>query len=79
MREVNDLSFEELREIVTSLQALVFLDIDAVGDFWNPDKDLDADHLGAIPNLLARYDLRPEEMLDHLGQPLTLERKAELE
>ena len=79
MREVNDLSFEELREIVNGLQALTFLDIDSVGDFWNPDKNLDADHLGAIANLLARYDLRPDEMLDHLGQPLTLERRAELE
>ena len=79
MREINDLSFEELREIVTNVQALAFLDIDPVGDFWNPDKELDADHLGALANLLADYDLRPLEMLDHLEQPLSAERKAALE
>jgi hypothetical protein len=79
MRDIRDLSFEELREIVGSLQALVFLDIDPVGDFWNPDKDMDSDHLGELPNMLARYELAPQEALDLDGQPLSAERRSRLE
>jgi hypothetical protein len=36
-----------------NLQAVLYLDCDAHGDFWNPDKALDSDHLDMFVRNLA--------------------------
>lgn len=60
MKTIDELSREELAEIVAGIRALAFLDMDGDGDFWNPDKPLGADFIGEVRDLLARHGLRPQ-------------------
>ena len=52
--EIDQLGFEECRTILVKLYGLAFLDEDGGREFWNPDKDLDSDHLGEIINALPQ-------------------------
>ena len=45
MRKAEDLTKEELRQIVQRLQELLYLDMDQDGDFWNPDKEWRVEYL----------------------------------
>lgn len=60
MKNVDELSHEELTRIVAEIQGIAFLDMDRERNFWNPDKSLGADFIGDVCNLLARHGLRPE-------------------
>ena len=64
MKNVDELSHEEITEIVAEIQEIAFLDIGREREFWNPDKSLGADFIGDVCNLLARYGLRPETEKD---------------
>lgn len=64
MRNVDELSLEELTGIVSEIQGIAFLDMDREREFWNADKSLGADFIGDVCNLLARHGLRPETEKD---------------
>ena len=60
MRVVEDLTKEELRQIVYKLQELLYLDNDDSGKtFWNPDKEWDIAVLEYLADSLHRYGLVP--------------------
>lgn len=60
VRNIHELSLEELSEIVTEIQGIAFRDRDHNREFWNPEKSLGADFIGDVCDLLAQYGLRPE-------------------
>ena len=60
MRKVEDLTKEELCEIVQRMQELLYLDNDDGEEyFWNPDKEWDVDFLENIADTLQSYELVP--------------------
>lgn len=48
------------KEQMERIVALLWLDADEKGEFWNPDKDWDADTLAAIADVLEAH--RPTEV-----------------
>lgn len=60
MRKVEDLTKEELCEIVRQMQELLYLENeDGEKCSWNPDKEWDVDFLEYIANTLQSYKLVP--------------------
>ena len=60
MRNVEDLTDQELRQIVQKLQELLYLDSDKEGKtFWNPDKEWDIAVLEYLADSLRKCDLVP--------------------
>ena len=60
MKNIHELSLEELSEIVTEIQWIAFRDRDHECEFWNPDKSLGAGFIEGVCNLLAQHGLRPK-------------------
>jgi hypothetical protein len=62
MRTVSDLDREQLAEIVKSIQAFLYLDLDRQGtEDWNPDKQWSgADVCEHVAGLLGQHELVPE-------------------
>ncbi len=56
------LTHEDLADIVTSLQEVLFLDLgqDEPDDVWNPDKELASHHWSILVDVLKDYDLVPK-------------------
>lgn len=62
MRQLNDLSREELVAIVTDLRDLLYLDVDDDrGEILNPDKKWSVDMLETLADILAEHRLSPTE------------------
>ena len=59
MKNANELSREELAEVVAGIQAILFLDIGPEGDFWNGDKEWGTETLEAVADTLEEHGLRP--------------------
>ena len=60
------LPHEELVDIASRLQAVLFLDLDEDGnDAWNRDKEWSLDTLEDIGRIADDHDLRPTERLDY--------------
>lgn len=64
MKRARELRGGELVNIVDRIQALLYLDIDDVKEFWNRDKEWDSDTFIAVGEVLADYDLVPHEGTD---------------
>jgi hypothetical protein len=67
MRDVEDLTVEELREIVGAVQEILYLDItysEEPGkdvESWNQNKEWEIENLEAIALQLRAHGLEPEE------------------
>lgn len=61
MRNVSDLSREELENIVGNVQAILWLDVDRASDNWDPDKSWDSETIEYVADALIRHGLRPAE------------------
>jgi hypothetical protein len=59
MKTVRDLSEEKLASIVKQIQEILYLDEDDDGEFWNPEKEWDAQTLEYIVAVLDDYELIP--------------------
>jgi hypothetical protein len=57
----SQLPVEVLEEIVTEIQRLLWLDMSAEGEFWNANKEWDAETLEYIAAVLQDHGLRPSE------------------
>ncbi len=68
MRKVEDLTKEELCDIVRRVQQLLYLDNDTENYFWNPEKEWSVDLLEYIAECLGASELIPEavEILEHV-------------
>src|SRR5687768_14321029 len=63
MKEVGDLTREQLIRIVGQIQDELFLDEDEEGnEVWDPDKQVGADFIDAVCMILERFDLTPKEV-----------------
>jgi len=62
MIPVTDLDRKILVNIVERVQAVLWLEIDQDGQFWNPDKEWKADTLDLIGEALTAYNLRPDNL-----------------
>jgi len=67
MRKVEDLTVEELREIVSAVQEILYLDVihsEEQGEdvnAWNPHREWEVEDLEAIAFQLRAHGLAPEE------------------
>jgi hypothetical protein len=62
MKLADSLTYEQLASLVSSIQGILYLDLDDKGKpCWDPDKAWDADTLGSIAALLVAHDLVPTE------------------
>ncbi|MGA2259882.1 MAG: hypothetical protein ABSH28_00435 [Acidobacteriota bacterium] len=67
MKKIEDLTIEELREIVSAVQEILYLDItysEEPGEdveAWNPHKEWEIEALEAIAFQLRAHGLEPEE------------------
>lgn len=60
---VNALGPAQLRNIVSHLRALLWLDIEPGGEFWNAEKTWDSETLDYIARVLSDAGLRPSVTL----------------
>ncbi len=60
MRNVEDLTKEELSLIVSRVQQLLYLDNDTENYFWNPEKEWSVDLLDYIADTLSAIELVPD-------------------
>jgi len=60
IRDPKDMSREELALFATRLQAILYLDSDVTGKYWNPDKEWSPTTLDEIGELMNHTDLRPD-------------------
>jgi hypothetical protein len=63
MKDPRTLPLDALIDIAERLQAVLFLDVDEIGGYWNADKEWSPDTLDAIGQIADDYDLRPTERL----------------
>lgn len=61
-KDPKDLRRDEAVDIIRRIQAILWLDLDEVGDYWNPDKDWSpgSDFLDMVAEQLIRAGLRPD-------------------
>jgi hypothetical protein len=59
MRTPDQLQPEELRDIVSQIQVLLWLNYGPTGDFWDGDKEWDTETLEYVSRVLEDYGLRP--------------------
>lgn len=65
MKAPEDLSKEELVQIVAVIQEVLWLDMDAESAWqFNPDKDWDVDMLDRIADEMHKYGLRPSAVIE---------------
>lgn len=65
MKAPEDLSKEELVQIVAVIQEVLWLDMDAESAWqFNPDKEWDVDMLDRIADEMHKYGLRPSTMIE---------------
>ncbi|MBZ5499065.1 MAG: hypothetical protein LAP85_21920 [Acidobacteriia bacterium] len=70
MKKIEDLTTEELREILSAVQEILYLDItysEGLGEdveAWNPHKEWEIETLDAIAFQLRAHGLEPEEELE---------------
>lgn len=60
MKTAKHLTAKETRELIDSVQALLWLDMDAEGEFWNPDKDLDEYNIKELKLRFTEAGLAPK-------------------
>lgn len=64
---IETVAFRSLRyvpgeaEFMRDVRALLYLDVDVDGDWWNPDKEWDSATFDALGQLMERYRLVPPE------------------
>jgi hypothetical protein len=59
MKDVSQLTREELLELASSVQGVLYLDMDSQGEFWNPEKDWDSDTVQLIAEVCEKLGLKP--------------------
>jgi hypothetical protein len=59
MQRVEALPAQQLADIVSRVQGILWRDANAAGAFWNPDKVWDAETVEGVAAVLASHGLRP--------------------
>lgn len=59
MKSAEDLSMENLHDLVNDIRAVIFLKSDGT---WDPDKEVFGEEFGEIINLFHHYELDPKEV-----------------
>jgi hypothetical protein len=60
MKSPRDLSRDQLVHLVDHVQQVLFLDADARGMMWNPDKEWDSETIDSIAAAMIDAGLKPE-------------------
>jgi len=60
MKNARDLSHEQLVDLVDHVQQVLYLDADAQGPIWDPDKEWDCEAITSIGEAFANAGLMPE-------------------
>ena len=61
MKLATDVPSKVMRDMLAEIRRSLWLDTNANGDFWNPDKEWSADTLQDIAGVLEQHGLRPDE------------------
>lgn len=56
-----NLTHNTLARILTVIQAILWLDIDEDGDFWNPNKEWGVETIEEVSNMLTANGLSPKQ------------------
>ena len=65
MKRVDELTPDEAVEFIRAVKRILFMEPEEGVEFWNPDKELDSNHVSALVELMDDYDLIPEPGQDH--------------
>jgi hypothetical protein len=61
MKLPRQLSREDMEQIISQIQAILWLDMSEDGELWNPDKEWDSETVENVAAVLADHGLRPSE------------------
>jgi hypothetical protein len=63
-KDAGELELREALELIRHIQTLLWLDMDPVGDYWNPDKEWSpgSDFIQAVADTMTTFGLRPEKL-----------------
>jgi hypothetical protein len=63
MKLPRQLSRKDMEQIISKVQAILWLDMSEEGELWNPDKEWDSETVESVAAVLADHGLRPSDSL----------------